>query len=212
MHNSLPPETAVRGDAARNRRRLLETALEIVADAGADGLTMDLLARRAGLGKGTVFRRFGNRAGLMQALLDHVEQGFLAACVSGPPPLGPGALPHERLLAFGTGRLRLLTANIELARAADVDSRARYLHPSRRIALDHLTGLLRQEGSVRDPELAAYQLAAFLDAGLLLHLQRDAGMGAGRLEQGWTDLVGALTGRPPRPPAVSGRSAPGPGT
>ena len=55
---------AERADAARNRRLLLATAREIIAAQGADQLTMDGLAERAGLGKGTVFRRFGTRAGI----------------------------------------------------------------------------------------------------------------------------------------------------
>jgi hypothetical protein len=52
-----------RADAARNRRHLLATAREMLAEQGPDKLTMDGLAERACLGKGTVFRRFGTRAG-----------------------------------------------------------------------------------------------------------------------------------------------------
>ena len=58
------PPPAERADAARNRRLLLATAREMVAREGADKLTMDGLAERAGLGKGTVFRRFRTRAGI----------------------------------------------------------------------------------------------------------------------------------------------------
>jgi len=69
-----PP--AERADAARNRRLLLATAREIIAGEGAGKLTMDGLAERAGLGKGTVFRRFRTRAGIFQALLDDDERDF----------------------------------------------------------------------------------------------------------------------------------------
>ena len=48
---------AERADAARNRRHLLATARQMLAEQGADHLTIDRLAERAGLGKGTVFRR-----------------------------------------------------------------------------------------------------------------------------------------------------------
>ncbi|MCC3275470.1 TetR/AcrR family transcriptional regulator [Arthrobacter sp. zg-Y20] len=192
MEASQPVPSGIRGDAERNRLRLLEEARELVAAGGADALTMEALARRAGLGKGTVFRRFGSRSGLMQALLEHVEAGFRADWMSGPPPLGPGAPALARLQAFGSARLSLLMVNSELARAADVDPRTRYRNPSRALAVAHLAGLLREAGRVRDPELAAYQLAAFLDAGLLLHLRGEAGMDQTRLEQGWTDLVAAL--------------------
>jgi hypothetical protein len=85
-----PPE---RSDAARNRRALLDAAAELIAESGPATLTMEGVARRAGVGKGTVFRRFGSRAGLMLALLDHSEHQLQAAFIAGPPPLGPRADP-----------------------------------------------------------------------------------------------------------------------
>ena len=96
---------AERADAARNRRHLLATAREMLAARGADTLTMDGLAERAGLGKGTVFRRFGTRAGIFRALLDDAERAFQEQVLSGPPPLGPGAPPLDRLVAYGQARV-----------------------------------------------------------------------------------------------------------
>jgi polyketide synthase 12 len=78
-----------RADAARNRRHLLATARDMLAEQGADQLTMDGLAERAGLGKGTVFRRFGTRAGIFRALLDDAERAFQEQVISGPPPPSP---------------------------------------------------------------------------------------------------------------------------
>ena len=95
---------AERADAARNRVHLLATARQMLAEQGAARLTMDGLAERAGLGKGTVFRRFGTRAGIFQALLDDDEREFQQRVLSGPPPLGPGAAPLERLIAYGRAR------------------------------------------------------------------------------------------------------------
>src|SRR4051812_22992358 len=69
----------LRADAARNRLRLLEVAAELSAEHGAANVTMEAVAAAAGVGKGTVFRRFGDRAGLMVALLDHHEQQIQAA-------------------------------------------------------------------------------------------------------------------------------------
>lgn len=180
-------------DAARNRRLLLATALEIISERGAEALTMDDLARRAGVGKGTVFRRFGSRAGLMQAVLDHAQRGFQESYMSGPPPLGPGAAPLDRLRAFGVARIRALNLSGELRQAADVDRFSHHGHPVRRLELAHLTMLLAALPNVRDPELAAYQLEAFLEAGLLLHLHRTAGMPLERLTDGWLHLVDTLT-------------------
>jgi polyketide synthase 12 len=50
---------AERANAARNRLHLLTTARQMLAEQGPARPTTDGLAERAGLGKGTVFRRFG---------------------------------------------------------------------------------------------------------------------------------------------------------
>ncbi|MGZ4457453.1 MAG: TetR/AcrR family transcriptional regulator, partial [Nocardioides sp.] len=51
-----PP--AERADAARNREALLLAATRLVEHCGVDAVTMDAVAHEAGVGKGTVFRRF----------------------------------------------------------------------------------------------------------------------------------------------------------
>src|ERR1700751_4598547 len=89
----------------------------MLAEGGADKLTMDGLAEQAGLGKGTVFRRFGSRAGIFQALLDDDERAFQEQVLSGPPPLGPGAPPVDRLIAYGRARIGFLIEHREIARA-----------------------------------------------------------------------------------------------
>ena len=92
---------AERADAVRNRLHLLATAREMLAEQGADKLTMDGLAERADLGKGTVFRRFGTRAGIFQALLDDEGRALPGAgTVRAAAAAGPGryaAGPSHRL-------------------------------------------------------------------------------------------------------------------
>ncbi|MET9972676.1 helix-turn-helix domain-containing protein, partial [Streptomyces sp. NPDC006356] len=102
----------------RNRERLLQTAREMIAEHGTQKVTMDALAERAGLGKGTVFRRFGTRAGIFQALLDEAERRFQEQVMFGPPPLGPGAGPVERLMAYGRARIAFLLDHHAIARAS----------------------------------------------------------------------------------------------
>src|SRR4051794_39617915 len=99
-----------RSDAARNRDAVLCAAQKLVDRCGVESVTMDAVAEAAGVGKGTVFRRFGSRAGLMARLLDESEAAWQGSVISGPPPLGPGAPPLDRLLAFGRSRL---TSNLE---------------------------------------------------------------------------------------------------
>ena len=90
-----------RADAARNRQRILDAAGALVAEQGIEAVSMDDVARAACVGTGTLYRRFGDRAGLAFALLDEQTRDFQNALLSGPPPLGPGAPARERLKAFG---------------------------------------------------------------------------------------------------------------
>ena len=83
-----PPE---RADARRNRLLILEAAAELIGEHGFDQVTIDDIAARAGVAKGTVFHRFGNRAGLAVALLDERERRLQDRLLRGAPPLGPGA-------------------------------------------------------------------------------------------------------------------------
>src|SRR5256885_10743403 len=63
-----------RADARRNRLRVLEAADKLFTAHGVRNVSLDAIAAEAGVGKGTVFRRFGDRAGLAVALLDEREQ------------------------------------------------------------------------------------------------------------------------------------------
>jgi AcrR family transcriptional regulator len=182
-----------RADAARNRSRLLEAAARLVAQRGAEHVTMDAVAAEASVGKGTVYRRFGDRAGLMLALLDHAERTFQQAFVAGPPPLGPGAPPRERLWAFGTAAIRHEICYRDLYLAAERKPALRYAnHPPRGVHALHLTTLLRTAGVAGDIELLVEILLGYLDAALINHLHTQRGMPIERLEAGWTDLVDRL--------------------
>src|SRR5882672_323577 len=86
-----------RADAARNRRLVLAAAERLFAENGVSCTSMDAIAAAAGVGKGTLFRRFGDRATLALAVLDQRERDLQDAILSGAPPLGPGAEPIERM-------------------------------------------------------------------------------------------------------------------
>ena len=167
---------AERSDAARNRERLLKAARELIEECGVDGLTMDGLAERAGVGKGTVFRRFGSRTGLMMTLLSDSEAAFQGRFMFGPPPLGPGAPPLERLVAFGAARIAYVLEYGDLVRAADAPPRTatRYPRPCCRNATSK--SCCGPAGMTRDPWLMAMSLMATLDPERLLHAVRVHGM------------------------------------
>ncbi len=96
----LGQEPTERADAARNRAKILATANRMITAHGAQTLSLDEVAREAGVGVGTVYRRFGDRAGLVSALIDEREHEFQASFMYGLPPLGPGAPAGARLRAF----------------------------------------------------------------------------------------------------------------
>lgn len=161
-----------RADAARNRAHLIDVARQMVAELGADKVTMDGLAERAGLGKGTVFRRFRTRAGIFFALFDEEEKRFQARLMTGPPPLGPGAPAVERLVAFGRARLEFLMEHTALARAA--------LDPGQSIPINESPSLFHVQmllSEARPDEAAsgtlALQLVAALEGPILLYLQSE---------------------------------------
>ena len=183
-----------RADAARNRRHLLATAREILAEQGADTLTMDGLAERAGLGKGTVFRRFATRAGIFAALLDDDERAFQQQVLAGPPPLGPGAAPLDRLIAYGRARTAFLIEYCDIARAALDGHQPIPAGSQTPLSQVHIRALLRQMSlDAADLDMLAVQLTGALDGPLLLYLSAPeltaAPHAAERIARSWQDLV-----------------------
>lgn len=90
-----------RADAARNRQAILDAADELFASATAPGsVSMDDIARVAGVGKGTLFRRFGDRTNLIRQVYATRVSPLRTKIESGPPPLGPGTPPLERIAAI----------------------------------------------------------------------------------------------------------------
>src|SRR5689334_5342937 len=72
---------------------------------------MEQIAAAAGVGKGTVFYRFGSRFGLMAELMRERAVALQDDVENGPPPLGPGAPAGERLLAFLDATVDLIARN-----------------------------------------------------------------------------------------------------
>ena len=192
---------AERADAARNRRHLLATARQMLAEQGPGKLTMDALAERAGLGKGTVFRRFGTRAGIFAALLDDDERAFQQQVLAGPPPLGPGAAPLDRLIAYGRARTGFLIAHRDIARAT-LDGHqpipGRSQSPLSQLHIRVLLGQMNLGDA--DLDMLAVQLTAALDGPLLLYLSASdlteaaPGTAAERIAHSWQALAQRVCG------------------
>ncbi|HEX7307587.1 TetR/AcrR family transcriptional regulator [Lentzea sp.] len=188
------PERQLRADAVRNRALLLDAAARLAEERGAAAITMETVAAAAGVGKGTVSRRFGDRNGLLQALLDRSERRFQESFLSGPAPLGPGADPIARLRAFGPALLRHEHANLDLYLAAEPVPGRRFSVPARQLRHRHVVVLLRAALPGADAELLAHTLLSSLDVVLVDHLVHGHGMPLARVEAGWSDLVDRLLG------------------
>lgn len=186
-----PPE---RVDAARNRAALLAAARRLIADKGAEAVTMDDIANAAGVGKGTVFRRFGSRAGLMMVLLDEDERASQQAFLFGPPPLGPDAPPLQRLIAFGRERIRFAHAHHELLTDVDRDPQARQDNPALMVLRRHVYVLLADAGTTGDLDAQTEALLALLDAGYVQH-RLGAGLTLEDIQDAWESVARKLCGR-----------------
>jgi AcrR family transcriptional regulator len=176
-----------RSDAARNREALLAAAARLVDEHGVDAVTMDSVAAEAGVGKGTVFRRFDSREGLMAALLNRSETEWQRLVIEGPPPLGPGASPLERLHAFGHSRMEINLQHAELIRAAGSAGSRSYAAVS--FAAMHVRYLLTELGVRGDVVFLATALLAPLEMVVLVQQTRIDQIPLTRIQHGWDDLV-----------------------
>lgn len=182
-----------RGDAARNRLLLLDAARRLIAAHGADAVTMDAVATAAGVGKGTLFRRFGSRAGLMLVLLDEDEKVQQRAFMFGPPPLGPGAAPLERLLAYGRERLRFVWDHHALLSDASRDPQTRFSSPAT-LHRTHVRALLAAANTSGDLDAQADALIALLDADYVAHQFADLGRSIDEQADAWEGVARKLCG------------------
>jgi AcrR family transcriptional regulator len=159
------PPPKERADAARNREAVLAAAARLFREKGVEAVSMDAVAAEAGVGKGTLFRRFGDRAGLAVALLDERERELQERILSGPPPLGPGAPPGERLAAFLDAYLDHLFGHLDLVRTSETASKgARYRIGAYRFWHLHVRILLEAAAPDADAEVLAHALLAPLAA------------------------------------------------
>ncbi|WP_155769403.1 TetR/AcrR family transcriptional regulator [Mycobacterium asiaticum] len=189
-------ETALpeRSDAARNRALLLEAARNLVAERGAEAVTTDDIAAAAGVGKGTLFRRFGSRAGLMMVLLDEDEKANQQAFLFGPPPLGPDAPPLDRLIAFGRERICFAHTHHELLSAANRDPHTRH-QGAAAVQRRHVRVLLQSAHTTGDLEVQTDALLALLDVDYVEHQLNEGGHTEETLSAAWASLARKLCGR-----------------
>ena len=182
-----------RTDAARNRQRVLAAAGELFAARGVTAVTMDDIAARAGVGKGTLYRRFGDRSGLAAALIDEREHELQSRILTGPPPLGPGAPPAQRLAAFVRAYLTLVDASLDLVLLSQTSTPgARHRIGSHAFWVTHCR-LQLEAANAPDPALRAESLLAALTADQVQHWRTTRRHSLGQLTAALTRLAETLT-------------------
>jgi AcrR family transcriptional regulator len=199
-----------RADAARNRRAILAATEQLLATHRPQDISMEQVAVAAGVGKGTVFHRFGNRMGLMYALMVQRARALEEAVTAGPPPLGEGAPERERLLAFLDAIVEVISRNkslmAELAfsaaalpAAADEVTGDRNEHPVYRFWHDHISALIAAQRPDADAGMMGHLLLGTLHSEPILN--ELATSGPERLSAALRALAGSyLDAQPARVP------------
>jgi AcrR family transcriptional regulator len=189
-----PPE---RADAARNREKILGAAARLFAERCPSEVRMDDVAKAAGVGKGTLFRRFGDRAGLVRAIVEENERALQERMIRGEPPLGPGAAPLHRLCAFGDAYLDFLEAHHELLALAEMGVDAGvdggFAFGPYGFYSTHIGLLLREAGI--EPSRVAYLADALmgpLTATGFRRLRLGRGLTPDAMRAGYHDLLGRV--------------------
>lgn len=194
------PAEVERSDAARNRRRIVETARALFEAKGVTRVTMEEISREAGVGKGTLYRRFPHKGLLCQALLDEPTQELQRETleVMADPELAPLEKLDwflDRLAWFVDENLDLMFGGHEPLCGAE--RLAQFAHPAHDWRRSTVLGMLRaaaRNGDLEpdlDLEYLATALLAPLEIDLFYHQRRGRGLSVERISAGLRSLVPA---------------------
>ncbi|MCV7363968.1 TetR/AcrR family transcriptional regulator [Mycolicibacterium neworleansense] len=178
-----------RADAARNRAKILAAAAGVFATRDPRTVTMDHIATAAGVGRGTLYRRYPSTTAIALALLDEHERALQQRLISGAPPLGPGAAPADRLAAFYAAMVDLLETHADLALGAETGG-ARFTTGAYGFWTAHVRALLTDAG-VAEPDSLVDVLLAPLAAENFAH-QRARGLSVEQITEALSRLAHAM--------------------
>ncbi|MFE2162953.1 TetR/AcrR family transcriptional regulator [Streptomyces lydicus] len=193
------PERKPRKDAARNRAAVFAAADTLFAQCRSpEDVTMADIAAAAGVGKGTLFRAFGDRTALIRALCEARLEPLRSAVEEGPPPLGPATPPLQRVPALLDAVLCFKLDNRHLALALEAtgaDSPYRTAHYERWHTL--LRDLLKQLpalAAIDFADFAAHALLAATRADLVEYLAGEKGVPREELRKRLADYIAGTLG------------------
>jgi AcrR family transcriptional regulator len=158
----LPSPLRIRADAARNRARILEAAAEVFAERGLEASTAEI-ARRAGVGEATLYRRFPTKddliVAIVQAQMDEVSEMAEAYLHDPDPWRGLARFMHDMVAAHVSDRGAMDAAKEECMTRPELDAHRRRL-------IDATGALVRraQDAGVVREDLTGQDLAFLLTA------------------------------------------------
>jgi AcrR family transcriptional regulator len=182
--------------AARNEEKLLHTARNLLRSPDATTVDMRDIAQAAGVGVGTLYRRFGDKAGLLAAVIGDDERVLQEAILQGPAPLGPGAPADERLAAFIDALVALTERNIGALLVTEATPPGRLKVGAYGGWRQHLVLLLREvrtDLDARDAGWYADMLLASVDAQLYAFQRRELKLSQRRIATNAKALARAIT-------------------
>jgi hypothetical protein len=130
----------------------------------------------------------------MRALLDERERSFQEGFIRGPAPLGPGAPPRERLVAFGERMLEHIEIQGDLLAAAEGPPGERLRHSVYAAYRAHVIVLLTESAYAADTGYLADVLLGALTAELVLFQRRELAIPSDQLKVSWAGLIASLLG------------------
>ncbi|AYV25606.1 DNA-binding transcriptional repressor AcrR [Streptomyces sp. ADI95-16] len=181
-----------RADAARNRLRILDAARRLLAADGFAELSLDAVAKEAGVGVGTVYRRFQHRPGLVYALIEDNEARFQASfaryCATDTAPSA-----HDRLRAFLHGMADLVEDNRELLLLAEASAPAgRYRSAPFRHHHEQIVGMVAELAPAVDAAYLADLLLMPYTPGLFDFQRTERGWDVARIKRGLDTLIAGI--------------------
>ncbi|GAA1650865.1 TetR/AcrR family transcriptional regulator [Actinoplanes couchii] len=189
----------VRADKARNQEIVLAAAGRLFdAARDPDDVSMDAVAAEAGVGKGTIFRGFGDRAGLIRALYEQRAAAFVAQTHREAPAHqgSPADAVHFLLLRLWQFKRQNRMLALSLDRAGQGSP---YRNDSYDDALGRLKDLLAHHGEQAD--FLAHALLAAVRSDLVEHLRDRPDE---EIAAGLRTLVDRVAGRHPNLPCPAG--------
>ena len=154
------PARPLRADAERNRRVVLDVAARVFAERGL-GATLNDIAREAGVGVGTVYRRFPDKDALVAALFDVKFTALLDLVRAAAEVPSPGQGLREFIAGAAQARARDRGLGEVLAGAGAPSGEAARKRELLHSLVGELLARAQAEGTVR-PDVAASDVPMFM--------------------------------------------------